>query len=136
MALGYAFDDNNRVDVTLRTDGVYGAGFRGSSANVFAYDQRFNRSVDATFNGRSPDGRMGLMFQAYYVTDVDDLNNPSPLSNLNAPAARTNFDDNRRQLGREPHDATPVRVHDVDVQIDGPGVGCAVRLERDLGPIR
>jgi vitamin B12 transporter len=98
VALGYAFDENNRVDVTLRTDGIYGAGFRGSSANVFAYDQRFNRSVDATFNGRSPDGRMGVMFQAYYVTDVDDLNNPSPLSNLNALAARTNFDDNRRQL--------------------------------------
>jgi len=98
VALGYAFDENNRVDVTLRTDGIYGAGFRGSSANVFAYDQRFNRSVDATFNGRSPDGRMGLMFQAYYVTDVDDLNNPSPLSTLNALAARTNFDDNRRQL--------------------------------------
>ncbi len=98
VALGYAFDQDNRIDVTLRTDGVYDAGFRGSSANVFAYDQRFNRSVDVTYNGKSPDGRVGLMFQGYYVTDVDDLNNPSPLSTLNAPASRTNFDDNRRQL--------------------------------------
>ena len=38
------------------------------------------------------------MFQAYYVYDVDDLNNPSPLSNLNALASRTTIDDNRRQL--------------------------------------
>lgn len=97
-ALGYAFDDDNRVDVTLRTDGIYGAGFRGSSANIFAYDQRFNRSVDVTYNGKSPDDRMHLMVQGYYVTDVDDLNNPSPRSNLNALASRTNFDDNRRQL--------------------------------------
>ncbi|CAN5876525.1 hypothetical protein BH11PSE3_BH11PSE3_27230 [soil metagenome] len=97
-ALGYAFDEDNRVDVTLRTDGIYGAGFRGSSANIFAYDQRFNRSVDVTYNGKSPDDRMHLMVQGYYVTDVDDLNNPSPLSNLNALASRTNFDDNRRQL--------------------------------------
>ena len=98
VAGGYAIDDNNRIDVTLRTDGIYGAGFRGSSANLFAYDQRFNRSIDATWSGKSPNGNVSLMFQGYYVTDVDDLNNPSPLSALNALAARTNFDDNRRQL--------------------------------------
>jgi vitamin B12 transporter len=97
-AFGWAFDEDNRLDVTVRTDGVYDAGFRGSSANLFAYDTRFNRSVDATYNGRSPDGRMSLMFQTYYVQDVDDLNNPSPLSTLNAPASRTNVDRNRRQL--------------------------------------
>ena len=32
------------------------------------------------------------------VQDVDDLNNPSPLSALNAVASRTNVDHNRRQL--------------------------------------
>ena len=38
------------------------------------------------------------MFQGYYVYDVDDLSNPSPLSTLNALAARTTIDENRRQL--------------------------------------
>ena len=38
-----------------------------------------------------------FMFQGYYVYDVDDLSNPSPLSNLNAPAARTLIDHNHRQ---------------------------------------
>src|SRR5262249_47794468 len=39
-----------------------------------------------------------FMFQGYYVYDVDDLSNPSPLSNLNAVASRTTIDENRRQL--------------------------------------
>jgi vitamin B12 transporter len=97
-ALGWAFSDNHRVDIVGRTDGVYDAGFRGSSANLFAYDTRYNQSVDVTYNGKSADGGMSLMFQTYYVRDVDDLNNPSPLSTLNAVASRTNVDRNRRQL--------------------------------------
>ena len=39
---------NNRVDVTVRTDGIYNAGFRGSSANIFAFDDRYNQSFDMT----------------------------------------------------------------------------------------
>ncbi|UYN95627.1 MAG: TonB-dependent receptor [Enhydrobacter sp.] len=97
-ALGWDFSDDHRVDVVARTDGVYDAGFRGSSANLFAYDTRYNQSVDVTYNGKSADGGMSLMFQTYYVRDVDDLNNPSPLSTLNAVASRTNVDRNRRQL--------------------------------------
>ena len=98
-AFGYAFDDNNRVDVLVRTDGIYDAGFRGSSANLFSTDvSRFNRSIDVTYNGKSPDGRMSLMFQAYYVQDVDDLDQPQPTSTASAASGRTTLDRNRRQL--------------------------------------
>ena len=97
-AFGWQIDDDNRVDVTARTDGIYDAGFRGSSANIFAFDTRYNQSVDLTYNGKTPDGRGNVYFQAYYVQDVDDLNNPSPLSNLNSVATRTTMDHNRRQL--------------------------------------
>ncbi|HYC66196.1 MAG TPA: TonB-dependent receptor [Reyranellaceae bacterium] len=98
LALGWKIDEDQRVDVMVRTDGVYATGFRGSSANIFAIDDRFNRSLDATYNLRTADGKGGLFLQAYYVQDVDDLNNPSPLSGLNAAASRTVLDRNRRQL--------------------------------------
>jgi vitamin B12 transporter len=100
-AFGYQIDDDNRIDITLRTDGVYNTGFRGSSANVFAFDTRYNQSFDLTYNGKTPDGRGHLMFQGYYVQDIDDLNNPSPLSSLTAPASRTLTDHNHRQIDIE-----------------------------------
>ena len=96
-AFGYQFDPNNRIDVTVRTDGIYDAGFRGSSANLFAFDTRYNRSVDMSYNGKVGD-RGNIFWQGYYVQDVDDLNNPSPLSALNAITARTTVDHNRRSL--------------------------------------
>jgi vitamin B12 transporter len=97
-ALGMQIDEDQRVDVTIRSDGIYNAGFRGSSSNVFAFDNRYNQSADVTYNGHTPDKRGSLFFQAYYVRDVDDLNNPSPLSALNAFGSRTLVDANRRQL--------------------------------------
>jgi vitamin B12 transporter len=100
-ALGWQIDDDNRVDLTVRTDGVYNTGFRGSSSNIFAFDTRYNQSVDFTYTGKTPDGRGNVMLQGYYVQDVDALNNPSPLSNLNAVASRTTMDYNRRQLDIE-----------------------------------
>ncbi len=96
-AFGYQIDENNRVDMTARSDGVYNTGFRGSSANIFANDTRTNASFDFAYNGKTPDNRGFLFLQAYYVQDVDDLNNPSPLSNLNALASRTYMDHNHRQ---------------------------------------
>jgi vitamin B12 transporter len=97
-AFGWQIDPNNRIDVTARSDGVYGTGFRGSSANIFANDNRYNDSIDFTWHGKTPSDRAHFMFQGYYVYDVDDLGNPSPLSNLNALTARTTIDENRRQL--------------------------------------
>jgi vitamin B12 transporter len=96
VALGWQIDSDNRVDVLARTDGVYNTGFRGSSADLFAFDTRYNQSVDVTWNAKTPDGRLSLMFQGYYVEDVDDLNNPSPVSNTNAATLRTSLDHNHR----------------------------------------
>lgn len=97
-ALGYQIDDDQRIDLTVRSDGIYNAGFRGSSSNVFAFDNRYNQSADLTYNGKTPGGRGTLFFQAYYVRDVDDLSNPSPLSALNSFGNRSYIDRNRRQL--------------------------------------
>ncbi len=100
-ALGWQIDADNRVDMTVRTDGVYDTGFRGSSSNIYAFDTRYNQSIDFSYNGKTADDRGHLFLQAYYVQDVDALNNPSPLSNLNAVASRTTMDYNRRQIDIE-----------------------------------
>ena len=97
-AFGYQFNENNRIDMTARTDGIYNAGFRGSAANIFAFDTRTNASFDISITGNTPDKVMNYFFQAYYVNDVDALNNPSPLSALNTIPNRTFTDYNRRQL--------------------------------------
>ena len=97
-AFGLQIDEDQRVDLVVRSDGVYNAGFRGSAANVYAFDNRFNQSADLTYNGKTPDNRGSVFFQAYYVRDVDDLTNPSPLSALNGFASRSWNDRNRRQL--------------------------------------
>jgi vitamin B12 transporter len=97
-AFGYQIDENNRIDATARTDGIYDAGFRGSSANLFAFDTRTNQSFDFSVSGNTPDKKASYFFQAYYAIDVDDLNNPSPYSGLNSIPNRTNIDHNRRQL--------------------------------------
>jgi vitamin B12 transporter len=98
VAVGWQIDEGARVDLTVRSDGVYNAGFRGSSANLFAFDDRHNKSAELAFNAKTADGRGAFLFHAYFVQDVDELNNPSPLSALNAFTARTILDHNRRQL--------------------------------------
>jgi vitamin B12 transporter len=91
--IGYQINENNHVDLNVRTDGIYNTGFRGSDANIFSSDDRFNRSFDLNYRGKIPDGRVSWFFQNYGVTDVDDLNHPSPLA-----SPFTTADDNRRQL--------------------------------------
>jgi vitamin B12 transporter len=95
-SLGYQVNENSRFDFNIRTDGVYDTGFRGSSANLFAADNRFNRSFDLSYSGYVPGGPFSWFFQTYGVNDVDDLNNPSPLSAAITP--RTSLDRNKRNL--------------------------------------
>jgi vitamin B12 transporter len=95
-SLGYQVNENSRFDFNIRTDGVYDTGFRGSSANLFAADNRFNRSFDLSYSGYIPGGALSWFFQTYGVNDVDDLNNPSPLSAAITP--RTSLDRNKRNL--------------------------------------
>lgn len=106
-ALGWQIDNDNRVDVMVRTDGVYDTGFRGSSSNIFAFDTRYNNSIDFTYNGKTPDDRFHMFLQGYLIEDVDALNNPAPFSNLNGVTARTTLDYNRRQINIEGVRAQP-----------------------------
>src|SRR5262245_52568387 len=69
-AVGWQIDPNNRIDMMVRSDGVYNTGFRGSSANIFAFDTRTNASFDFAYNGKTADDRGFLFLQAYYVKDV------------------------------------------------------------------
>jgi vitamin B12 transporter len=91
VSLGWQIDPRNRVDMTARTDGIYNSGFRGSSANIYAFDTRYNQSIDVTYNNEFGNGWGGLLFQGYVVRDVDDLNNPAVVSNVGV-------DHNNRQL--------------------------------------
>jgi vitamin B12 transporter len=95
-SLGYQVNENSRFDFNIRTDGVYDTGFRGSSANLFAADNRYNRSFDFSYSGQAPGGPLSWFFQTYGVNDVDDLNNSSPLSAAMSPP--TSLDRNKRNL--------------------------------------
>lgn len=99
-AVGYQFNENNRIETTIRTDGVYDVGFRGSGANVFSTDDRYNSSVDMTYNGQSTDGTYRWMMQGYVVQDVDDFNWASPVirGSNGQPARGTLSDHNKRKL--------------------------------------
>ncbi|UXM96460.1 TonB-dependent receptor (plasmid) [Bartonella sp. HY329] len=99
-ALGYELNEDNRFEVTLRSDGIYDAGFRGSSANIYSQDDRYNRSIDMSYFGQLPNKKISWMLQAYGVRDVDDFNWASPIirAGNGVPALGTQSDHNRRQL--------------------------------------
>jgi vitamin B12 transporter len=88
-ALGVQLNDTNRVDLNVRTDGIYDAGFRGSAANIVNQEDRFNRSFDLTYTGKTFDERFHWLFQTYGVTDVDDFR-------YAVPSAGTSVDHNTR----------------------------------------
>lgn len=97
-ALGYQFDASNRIQVTARTDGIYDAGFRGSSANYVSVEDRFNRSLDVVYTGDSGE-RIDWLAHAYLVNDVDDFNWASPIIRSNGmPAPGTSSDHNKRDI--------------------------------------
>ena len=89
-AVGYQFDANNRIDTMIRSDGIYNAGFRGSSANLFAQDDRFNRSFDSTYTGQLPGGRSEL--------------DGSGLCGFRRRQSAQPFAPERAQCRRQPHD--------------------------------
>jgi len=94
-ALGLQIDPNQRLDFSLRTDGIYGVGFRGSGGNLYSRDDRINGSFDASYSGRTEDDRFGLFAQAYSVTDEDRFKWASPVqrggNNLPAPGTAADF---------------------------------------------
>lgn len=91
-SLGFQINDNHRLEFNVRTDGIYDAGFRGSAANYYAKDDRTNKSVDASYYGRTSNGMFQWFAQGYVVEDVDNFKWASPNS------AGTSLDHNRREL--------------------------------------
>jgi len=99
-ALGLQIDPNQRVEFTLRTDGIYGVGFRGSGGNLYSRDDRINGSFDASYTGRTEDGRASLFAQVYSVTDEDRFKWASPIQRggTGLPVPGTRADINTRDL--------------------------------------
>jgi vitamin B12 transporter len=85
-ALGLQIDDLNRVELQLRTDGIYNAGFRGSGANIYSRDNRDNQSADLKYHGALPGERVSWLAHLYTFRDVDEFNWASPVirSGVNA----------------------------------------------------
>lgn len=73
VVLGYTHDAFNRLTVTARTDGMYDAGFRGSSWDWDNAEDRTNRSVDVLYTGQTGTGRASWNLQTSYFRDLDDL---------------------------------------------------------------
>lgn len=70
-AVGWDLDHGARVDLSLRRDGVFNAGFRGSSWDTDNYDDRYNQSLDLSYVNALEHAHLSL--QAYAVEDVDDF---------------------------------------------------------------
>jgi vitamin B12 transporter len=90
--LGVQFNPDHRLDLSMRTDGVYDAGFRGSRANIYAKDDRYNQSADLSYSGKTADGKYRWLAHAYSVHDVEDYRWPFPMS------ASTQSDHSKRRL--------------------------------------
>lgn len=89
--LGYAFNDNHRIDLTLRFDGVFDAGFRGSSWDLDNEDDRYNQSLDLIYTGNTADYHLTWTGHFYAVRDEDDFN-------WGSEVAGVDIDNNERTL--------------------------------------
>ncbi|MDO9499363.1 TonB-dependent receptor [Falsiroseomonas sp.] len=89
-----------RVATTVRTDGTYDAGFRGSAWNTTNSEDRTNASADVTLDGATPDDRFRWFGQFYAVRDQDNLRWRSPIQRSAAglPVPGTDSDRNNRTL--------------------------------------
>ncbi len=98
-AFGWQMNPDHRVDIGVRKDGIYDAGFRGSGANYLSRDDRFNGSLEASYTGQIPDGTVSWFTQFYAVNDVDRFKQASPVvRNGLVPGPGTAADFNRRNL--------------------------------------
>ncbi len=99
-ALGADLGAAGRLGLTLRSDGVYDAGFRGSSWSLGNRDDRSNASADLFLDGATGDGRFRWNLQGYLVRDEDEFRWLSPVVRNAAglPAPGTSRDFNFRRL--------------------------------------
>lgn len=85
----YTPSQAHRLELSLRSDGIYDAGFRGSSWDYDNYDDRYNRSLDLSYTGEFETFSVSSHF--YAVEDVVDLHWGSEVSGID-------LDNNRREL--------------------------------------
>jgi vitamin B12 transporter len=97
-SVGYEPTENQRIELSTRSDGTYNAGFRGSGSNIVSKEDRYNQSTDLTYTGDFFDGRFGLTAQGSFVRDIDNLRWASPvLRSGNNPTPGTQKDWNKRR---------------------------------------
>ncbi|MQT56333.1 TonB-dependent receptor [Pseudomonas sp. FSL R10-0399] len=84
LALGYELSEDQRLDLTVRSDGIYDAGFRGSQWNYGNYDNRYNQSVELDWVAK-PTEWLNWSSQAYAFRDIDDLHWGSPVLGNGSP---------------------------------------------------
>ena len=101
--LGWQVNDNHRLELSLRADGIYDAGFRGSGANIHSKDDRSNRSADLIYSGKLADNRVRWLTHAYAIRDIDEFKWASPVirNSRNQPSPGTRVDHNTRTLDIE-----------------------------------
>lgn len=102
FALGYTIDAFNRVSVTARTDGMYNAGFRGSSWDTNNDEDRTNRSAEVLYTGQTPAGRASWNVQSSWFRDLDNFRWGSEVIRLGSGLPGAGFESdtvNRRQQG-------------------------------------
>lgn len=99
-AVGADLGPAGRLGLTLRTDGIYDVGFRGSSWSLGNREDRSNASADLALDGATTDGRFRWNLQGYLVRDEDEFRWLSPVvrSGAGLPAPGTSRDFNFRRL--------------------------------------
>ena len=90
-SLSWNFGPNHQLDLSLRADGVFDTGFRGSSWDYDNYGDRWNNSVDLVYAGVLDDWGIDMNAQFYAFHDVDSFHWGSEASGFDE-------DNNRRKL--------------------------------------
>ena len=99
-AVGRQINDNHRIDLTIRTDGIYNAGFRGSAWNTINQDERTNSSLDLVYTGKATEA-LRWTLHGYLVGDRDIFRWAAPIqrnATTGRPQPGTRIDNNRRAL--------------------------------------
>lgn len=85
----YTPNDNHQLELALHSDGIYEAGFRGSSWDYDNTDDRYNRSLDFTYTGKF--SGFSASSHLYLVEDVEEFF-------WGSEASGVDLDNNRREL--------------------------------------
>jgi vitamin B12 transporter len=99
FALGFNPSNNQRLEFTLRQDGIYDAGFRGSSWDTDNVENRWNQSFEGAYRVSSENKRWNLNSRYYYFKDIDDFRWGAEVVRNAAgnPAPGYTIDDNYRR---------------------------------------